>query len=382
MDSSQILTPKDDNIIKDSILKELIFTKNNNNYSIKLGKTSEDKILIKIKSLIIIQEIYYQNSFTLEQLKTINKNFRICDNIDEALNYIIEIFASNKYELNFQEKEKIFLILKIPKFGNGEESISIEMKKKFFSVKNSFENLIEKINCLNKEMNNLKNEIKKIKEENKQKDLIIKELKEWKDNIIKLEEEKKEKEIKDKENMYNIDSKIINKKEELDLLINKLKQNNKLKDKKFIFKLIYRGTEDGKYSKDFHRKCDGIPMTISIIKTITDYKFGGYAEKPWGINGGSITDDENAFIFSLNKMKIYNSIYGKNKYFFGIAYGPCFFCFYTRNNMFNGSSNCNVTTKDESNKSFSGFTSDFELNGGEKYFISQEIETFQIITFE
>ena len=170
MDSSQILTPKDDNIIKDSILKEFIFTKNNNNYSIKLGKTSEDKILIKIKSLIIIQEIYYQNSFTLEQLKTINKNFRICDNIDEALNYIIEIFASNKYELNFQEKEKIFLILKIPKFGNGEESISIEMKKKFFSVKNSFENLIEKINCLNKEMNNLKNEIKKIKEENKQKD--------------------------------------------------------------------------------------------------------------------------------------------------------------------------------------------------------------------
>ena len=52
-------------------------------------------------------------------------------------------------------------------------------------------------------------------------------------------------------------------------------------------------------------------MTISIIKTIKGYKFGGYAEKPWKNDCNKYTDDENAFTFSLNYMKIYNGIYGK-----------------------------------------------------------------------
>ena len=35
--------------------------------------------------------------------------------------------------------------------------------------------------------------------------------------------------------------------------------------------------------------------------------------------------------------------------------------------------------KDEANQYFSGFTSDCELNKGEKDFITQELEVFQII---
>ena len=206
----------------------------------------------------------------------------------------------------------MFLLLKIPKFGKGEETVLIEIKKNSLSLKNICENLIQKVNALDKQMNDLKNEINILKEENKKKDIIIKELKEWKDNIIKKEQEKEE-----NEKIYQkLDSKIIDKKEELDLLINRLKENNGLKDKNFYFKLIFRGTEDGKNSVDFHKKCDGIGMTISIIKTIKGYKFGGYAEKPWRSDCDKwVTDDENSFVFSLNHMKIYDAVSGKEKYY-------------------------------------------------------------------
>ena len=365
----------EDDSIDDSSIKEFKYSKNNNNFSVKIGKTFGNKIIIIIKSLLLVKENYYQNIFSLEELQKFNKNFRCFDNIDEALSGLIEIFETNKYELISKENDKMFLLLKIPKFGKGEETVLIEIKKNSLSLKNICENLIQKVNALDKQMNDLKNEINILKEENKKKDIIIKEFKEWKDNIIKKEQEKEE-----NEKIYQkLDSKIIDKKEELDLLINRLKKNNNLKDKNFYFKRIFRGTEDGKNSVDFHKKCDGIGMTISIIKTIKGYKFGGYAEKPWRSDCDKwVTDDENSFVFSLNHMKIYDAVSGKEKYYWGKKFGPIFYSFWPCENMFAKSGN-NVLDKSEANKNYFGFTSDYELNGGELDFISQELEVFQII---
>jgi hypothetical protein len=39
--------------------------------------------------------------------------------------------------------------------------------------------------------------------------------------------------------------------------------------------LLYRGNRDGFFSKDFHRKVDGISKTLTIIKTTGKYIFGG-----------------------------------------------------------------------------------------------------------
>ena len=50
----------------------------------------------------------------------------------------------------------MFLVIKIPKFGKGEETITIEMKKNILSINNICENLIQKINNLDKQMNELK----------------------------------------------------------------------------------------------------------------------------------------------------------------------------------------------------------------------------------
>ena len=375
MESENTLNTPDieDNIIDESSLKEFNYTKNNYKYLIQIGKNLfKNKIIIKINSQSSVDDGYYTNELDLEQLQKIHKSFRFFDTIEETLTSLIDIFESNKYELDIEEN-KIMLKLKVPKFGSGEDTISIEIKKKCLSFENLCKNLCKKINILDRQMNDLTKEINILKEENKKKDLIIMELKEWKDNIIKKEEEEEEEKKK-----YKIDSKIIEKKEELDLLFNRLKENSGLKDKNISFKLIFRGTEDGKNSTDFHRKCDGIGKTISIIKTIKGYKFGGYAEKPWKSEGSWIYDDEKAFVFSLNNMKIYNAVYGKYKYYWGKNFGPNFYSFWPCSNMFAKSGN-NVLDKNNSNQYFSGFSSDYELNGGEKNFITQELEVFQII---
>ena len=62
---------------------------------------------------------------------------------------------------------------------------------------------------------------------------------------------------------------------------------------------IYRATVDGFGSGDFHLKCDGVARTLTIVKALgSGYVFGGYTEKEWSQNCGSVCDDR-AFIFSL-----------------------------------------------------------------------------------
>ena len=120
-------------------------------------------------------------------------------------------------------------------------------------------------------------------------------------------------------------------------------------------------------------------MTISVIKTTTWYKFGRFDEKAWKSEGNNwIYDEENAFVFSLNHMKIYNAIKGKEKYYFGKGYGPTFCSFWPMENMFATSGNY-VLDKNIANQYFSGFCYDYELNGGTREFITWELEVFQLI---
>jgi len=67
------------------------------------------------------------------------------------------------------------------------------------------------------------------------------------------------------------------------------------------WRLLYRASIDGFAAKSFHEKCDGIPMTLSIIKTTNSYVFGGYASEPWNQSGEYI-NDKNAFIFRYERL--------------------------------------------------------------------------------
>ena len=63
--------------------------------------------------------------------------------------------------------------------------------------------------------------------------------------------------------------------------------------------LLYRGSEDGFGSFDFHSECDGQSKTLKIIRAEgTSYNFGGFTNAAWD-SSGQWRQDANAFIFSL-----------------------------------------------------------------------------------
>jgi hypothetical protein len=65
------------------------------------------------------------------------------------------------------------------------------------------------------------------------------------------------------------------------------------------FELIYRASVDGFGAEDFHRQCDGISKTLTIIKVKGNSNiFGGYTDAAWD-SSNNFKEDHNAFIFSL-----------------------------------------------------------------------------------
>ncbi len=64
-------------------------------------------------------------------------------------------------------------------------------------------------------------------------------------------------------------------------------------------KLQYRATRDGSSAQNFHNQCDGIPNTLTIIKSTNGNIFGGFTEKTWQSTICQYVADPNAFVFSL-----------------------------------------------------------------------------------
>ncbi len=80
------------------------------------------------------------------------------------------------------------------------------------------------------------------------------------------------------------------------------RMNKKIKD----IKKLYQATVDGGDPINFHNKCDNIPNTLVLVKTKGNRRFGGFTTIKWEpINPWEFRDDKNAFLFSLDKQKIY-----------------------------------------------------------------------------
>ena len=79
------------------------------------------------------------------------------------------------------------------------------------------------------------------------------------------------------------------------------KLSKKIKD----MTLLYRASTDGDASTKFHEKCNGKENTVTFVKTVNNFRFGGFANKPWNSNGSYFNDDK-AFIFSLDRKTFYS----------------------------------------------------------------------------
>jgi len=94
------------------------------------------------------------------------------------------------------------------------------------------------------------------------------------------------------------------------------------------WELKYRGTRDGLKAADFHKKCDGIAKTLTVVKATSGNIFGGYAGQAWHSTGYYIKDPQ-AFIFSLvnreeDPFKVNVSNEGKYAIYGSAQYGPIF----------------------------------------------------------
>ena len=376
MEAPSPITPKPsvEEEIKD--IKEYHINYLNKNYLVKLGKLNKsEKIVVILEETDNIKNYLYKSEFSLDDLKQLSKLFRIFDSIDEAYNDINDI-KIKKVELN---EIDINLILK--SLSSKTEDIIIKVKK------NSLNN--EKINeILFNELNEIKTELKeeKIKNENlkkivdelvKKNNLLenkVKELLDWKNSqLIKKEKNKDDNNINEQ-----IDSKIIKTKEEIELLSKRLTSKGFVKNSKVIFNLLYRASRDGDSPHDYHNKCDGKSNTLCVIQTIKGCKFGGYTETT--IGDGSDVKDPNAFVFSLNKNKIYENLKKENSAVcHSKDWGPIF-----RNDAFavwdQNSLSYHLHTVGTKSKSYYGIMNeDYEINNGDSNFGIKELEVFQII---
>ena len=163
---------------------------------------------------------------------------------------------------------------------------------------------------------------------------------------------------------------IIHKYAEIDDVISKI-QDILLKGVKFT--LVYKAFDAGDKAETFHEKCDKCKMSLVLIETDKDVRFGGFTTKSW--EGNNIKKkDNNAFVFSLDTNSVFDII--KNEPAIGCypKFGPVFFgCqiriydeFFTK-----GGTTCHKGLNYKTKK-------DYELNNGEQKYLIKDIEVYDI----
>ena len=145
------------------------------------------------------------------------------------------------------------------------------------------------------------------------------------------------------------------------------------------WEMIFRASKDGFRAKQFHAKCDGFARTLTVIKTIDGFIFGGYTEQAWHSNNSYVAD-ENSFLFSLVNSQLTPiklrcvmpecALYSHEKY------GPTFGRGYDIHVADNSNSNCNSfsTLISFTNPKHEGSST---LLGGTEYFMISDFEIFQ-----
>ena len=144
-------------------------------------------------------------------------------------------------------------------------------------------------------------------------------------------------------------------------------------NKKIKYNLIYFARADGDKASNFHRKCDKVRKSLVLIMDTNGNRFGGFTMRDWG--GNCIQKkDEKAFIFSLDKNKIYGVLPDQVAIGCYPNFGPIFFGCQIRvyDNFFTkgGSTylkGLNYATEE-----------DYELTNGNQAYGIKELEVYEV----
>ena len=354
----------DTNQLNTGIDNTNIYTNNINNINITSPITTLPTKYLPTKIIEIKSKEDQINNYNIVNIDLPQENI-IPEYPNENINYNIEPLM-NLYDTNPKYNEISSLIAELNKFKNNEIEL---IKKRIEEIKNFERQKKEENNnlILRKKIE----EIKKLKEEYS---LQIEELRKTQ-KLPKINQGLDSKNITFEEKVEKVCVKgeLIHSPLELEFIIRKINSNSLL-NKKIILNLLYKASVDTDKANAFHRKCDKAKSTLVLIQTDKDKRFGGYTSVDW--KGNCLEKkDEKAFIFSLDKMKIYKIIPGEFAIGCYPKFGPIFMGCQIR---INDNAFSKGGTTSEKGMNFNT-EEDYELNEGERVFNIKEIEVYEVI---
>ena len=230
------------------------------------------------------------------------------------------------------------------------------IKEENKNIKEEIKNVLERMNNLENIINSSEKEITELKKVNN-------------NNIAKMK----------LQNLIN--TSIIETPYELDMLYSAIKDRMKKEVKEI--KKIFQATRDGGRPEYFHRKCNNIPNTLILYKSVGNRRFGAFASKCWESNNKGIID-KNCFLFSLDHNKIFPPKNNNYYYLSNNAYnGPSFYY----NNFFCLSIDTKDPIRHNSLKTyevyhkeiFYGDENALSEDGQNKGIYAKEYEVFQVL---
>ena len=383
-------------------------------YHIKIGVSKYKQLKLQVREQSEFQTAY-QAKFKYEELLEIDRFFGVFETMEAIVDEIDNLFVRNKVTISSDINKNLYMDLTIS-INNKERTIHLKLIKKGSEQAEALNNLVKLVTAQTKKLDSLANEndllkkeigklngkIKSMGEEqeededeeeesdeetkkkkkSKKKKKKVKKLEEREDSEREEEKKKKKKEENIGEFTYEefLDStNILKEKKEIDVVLDKIRIIFLKSYKNFVnLKLIYSASKDGDSAEVFHSLCDGIAPLVVLIKTSKNVIFGGYTEAPYSFaKKRTGNKDDNAFIFSINKMKTYDVEKGTNATCSFRDYGPVFY----------GYEYCNIYLfgdffNDEGNVAKKGdrynTTEDFEINNGEQKFLTKELEVYQV----
>ena len=398
-------------------------------YHVKIGLSKLKKLKITVTELSKYNNIY-EAKFDHEELIAIDKFFGLYDKIEDIVREMDNLFTKNCisismdmnhsviFEIQISINNKPRLIrLKLTKRGNEQTealnnlcNLVTQQTKKLELLERENLLLKEKVGKLNEKLDNLKNnpeilggaDSQFVKAKVKSGSNKLSSNKKGTTNQSPQEDDEENKNDNEdpagsaakktkkptSDEKFSIDqvksvSLIIREMKDIDFIIKKINVLYAEEDFKFKnIKLLYSASEDGDACTIFHSMCDGTSPLLVFIKTNKGLRFGGFTSQTFECSTtykGKV--DDKAFIFSLDKKKIYEVEKGKKAICCYKNYGPVFYGYeycniYLVGNLLNVEGN--VAKKGDRYNT----TEDYEINGGEKKFMAEEVEVFQVILEE
>ena len=296
----------------------------------------------------------YEGEFTLEELRQINRIFQLTSSIYEAQEEFKKAVERQKIALSENEAyvnimfhmmlgtDNAPFVIALPR---NESARIIKLEQDTDLLKLERDNLFDKLLLIKNNTEEITKSLKEIENENVN----------LQNNIISTEEEMKIPGYKvppvnnskiimsnnnQAQNDYNhnnnnraiisnnvnkfgsgIEKNIIKEESEIFFVMQKIRD---YLGKNPVFNLLYRASTHGDKANIFHNRCDKSTMTLVILIDHNNNRFGGFTTREW--SGNCIQKmDEKAFIFNVEKVKIYEVLPNQTAIGCYPNFGPIFF---------------------------------------------------------